>query len=106
MDSDLDMLDGDRITAAARYLRDVHGITFLPIVAIVYGMASAPGERYHKILWYWSVYDYKIAGYPKAGPWWWHNEMCRQLLKAGADTSEGTEHWFEARAKEVRDLAY
>lgn len=106
MGRDLEMLDNDCIAAAMQHLREVHGITYLPIVSVVYGMASTPGRGYHKVLWDWTVFDHKIAGFPKADIWWWHSEICRYLLKSGADVSGGTEQWFENRAKEVRVIAH
>lgn len=98
------ILERDHIRESVRHLKEVHGVTYFPIIAIVYAMAVAPEAGYHNTLWSWSLYDHKIAGYPAAEAWWWHNEICRHLLKAGADVSEGTAQWFEARAKEVREL--
>lgn len=105
MDYDMDdMLDERYITAAVRYLRERYGVTYFPILAIVYGMACEPGADYPTVLGYWAERDCEAAGFPQAEAWWWHNEICRYLLKADADVSGGVEHWFENRAKELRRL--
>lgn len=92
------------IAAAVRYLWEAHRMAYFPVVAMVYAMACEPGSSFDDMLWTWTEYDHKILGYPKRPQEEWRSEVCRRLLMAGADTSEGIERWFEERAKEVREI--
>ena len=85
--------------AAVRHLREVHGITYGPIVMVAFAMACAPDVTYSDVLECLAQY---VGGFDAQR---WHTEICYHLLKSGTDLSSGTEQWFVDRAKEVRDIA-
>lgn len=93
-----------RAEATIRHLWQVYGITYWPIVVIVYGMACVPSRQYREVLSDWATYDRKRGDWPDMDAELWHSEICRHLLQAGADVTEGVEHWFEKRAGEVRQF--
>lgn len=94
-----------RAREAVRHLWVNHGITYRPIVMVVYAMAICPAVPYRDVLDEWAKYDCKIIDMPTMDAELWHSEFCRRLLLAGADVSEGVERWFEKRAEEVRSYA-
>jgi hypothetical protein len=94
----------DRIDIAIRYLWTAYGLTYRPIVAIVAVMAQDEKRSFEDALEWWAQYE--AEGKPYAWPASrWRSEICYRLLKVGQEAPGGLAAWFEARAKEVRDIA-
>lgn len=92
------------IDAAILHLWEAYGLTFRPIVAIVAVMAMDEKRSFEDTLQWWAEWEAQGKSYvwPAAR---WRSEICYRLLKAGQEAPGGLGAWFEARAKEVRDIA-
>ena len=98
------MAEGDVINAAIRHLWEAHGLTYRPIVAITAVMAMDEKRSFESAVRWWA--EYEAEGKPYAWPASrWRSEICYRLLKVGEEAPGGLPHWFEARAKEVREIA-
>lgn len=92
------------IDVSIRYLWMAYGLTYRPIVAIVAVMAQNEKRSFEDTLKWWAQYE--ADGKPYAWPASrWRSEICYRLLKVGQEPPGGLAAWFEARAKEVRDIA-
>lgn len=92
------------INTAIRYLWMSYGLTYRPIVAITAVMAMDEKQSFESALEMWA--EWEAEGKPYAWPASrWRSEICYRLLKVGQDAPGGLAPWFEARAKEVRDIA-
>jgi len=96
--------------ATIRHLLQRHRITYKPIVTIVYDMALDSSRSYEAALKDWAATQCGPPEQPIAGKRYswpasrWHSEICYRLLKAGEECPGGVAAWFEAEAKEVRQL--
>lgn len=92
------------IECAIRYLWMSYGMTYRPIIAILAVMAADEKRSFESALQWWALWE--AEGKPFAWPASrWRSEICYRLLKAGQEAPGGLAAWFEARAKEVRDIA-
>lgn len=92
------------IECAIRYLWMSYGMTYRPIYAILAVMAADERRSFESALEWWARWE--AEGKPFAWPASrWRSEICYRLLKAGQEAPGGLAAWFEARAKEVRDIA-
>lgn len=92
------------IECAIRYLWMSYGMTYRPINAILAVMAADEKRSFESALEWWALWE--AEGKPFAWPASrWRSEICYRLLKAGQEAPGGLAAWFEARAKEVRDIA-
>ena len=92
------------IDTAIRHLWMSYGLTYRPIVAIVAVMAADEKRSLEAALEWWA--EWEAEGKPYAWPAArWRSEICYRLLKVGQEAPGGLSGWFEARAKEVREIA-
>ena len=98
-------MEKDRvIDAAIHHLWIAYRLNYRPIVAIVAVMAMDEKRSFESALRWWA--EYEAEGKPYAWPASrWRGEICYRLLKAGQEAPGGLSGWFEARAKEVREIA-
>ena len=92
------------IAAARLHLWAAFRITYPAIVSIVAAMATDDTMDFGEALaaWAGSWSEADGSGWSAAR---WRSEICYRLLKAGQEAPGGLAAWFEARAKEVRQLA-
>lgn len=98
------LLEHEAATVAVRHLWKEYGITYMPIVMVVFGLACAPDTTYWEVLEMLTQYVAGRDGLPAWPVNRWHSEICYKLLKSGYDGAS-VEGWMEERAKEVRDIA-
>lgn len=98
------LLERESAAAAVRHLWQEHGITYRPIVMVVFGMACAPDTTYWEVLEIWAQYVAECDGFPAWPASRWHSEICYKLLKAGY-AGPSAEAWMKDRAREVREIA-
>lgn len=92
------------IAEAYRHLWVSYKLTYRPIVAIVAAMAMDEKRSFEAALEAWA--EWEADGKPYAWPASrWRSEICYRLLKVGQEAPGGLAAWFEARAKEVRQIA-
>jgi hypothetical protein len=92
------------INSGILWLWQEYGITYRPIVAIVVVMAMNENLSLADALKWWAEWEAKDKSFAWPASRW-RSEICYRLLKVGQEPPGGLAAWFEARAKEVRDIA-
>lgn len=90
---------------AVRTMWQEYGLTYFPIVAIVFGMAMAPSLTFEEVLDAWCDEGCELFDWPREDPPRLRSLICAKLLERLHDYPEGIDRWFEQRAEEVRAYA-
>ena len=90
---------------AVRIMWQDYGLTYFPIVAIVFGMAIAPGLTFEEVLDAWCSEGCELFDWPQIDSPQMRAMICAKLLAKLYDYPEGIDKWFEKRAEEVRKYA-
>lgn len=90
---------------AVRIMWHEYGLTYFPIVAIVFGMALAPDLTFDEVLDTWCDEGCELFDWPREDPRQMRTTICAKLLSKMEDYPEGVDRWFDRRAEEVRAYA-
>ena len=97
--------DDSLFEGAVRIMWQEYELTYFPIVAIVFGMALAPGLTFEEVMETWCDEGCELFDWPREDPPRMRSTICAKLLEKWHDYPEGVDKWFEKRAEEVRTYA-
>ena len=90
--------------ATIAHLWQTYGISYRPIVWVVFEMALESETTYSDLLEVVAQYAVDSGGLPAWTASRWNSEICYHLLKK-VDIDSSAEEWLRERAEEVRAIA-